>query len=171
MQQILKHPFIKAYFVCMILLFTSFSNLSAQLARIKSMKNWELSGYGKAAERAGDVYAMIDYYAEYTKRKPSDYKTCYKLAKLYFEINDFSNSKILFKRIMKSSPKKYPHSIYYLAEILRVESKYDSAMNLYSQYQEKMRKKRGKKLFFYMSDIRIESCIYAANNVQPNKKY
>jgi OmpA-OmpF porin, OOP family len=170
MHQLFKYMFCKAYLPILVAFFMHFSNLNAQIAHIKSMKNWELKGYGKAAERAGDVYATIDYYAEYFKRKPSDYKTCYKLAKLYFDINDFSKAKLLFKKVMKKSSNKYPHSLYYLAEILRIESKYDSAMNLYSQYQEKMRKKRGKNLFYYMSDIRIESCIYAANNTLQNKK-
>ncbi len=169
MYQSFRNIFFKANVPILVLLFTHFPGMNAQTARIKSMKNWELKGYAQAAERAGDVYATIDYYAEYVKRKPGDFKSCYKLAKLYFDINDFSKAKLLFKRIMKKYSPKYPHSLYYLAEILRVESKYDSAMNLYSQYQDKMRKKRGKNLFFHMSDIRIESCIYAADNASLNK--
>jgi len=161
----------KKLILTIILFCLPFALLNAQIERIKNMKNWELIGYGRDAERVGDTYLAIDYYSEYIKRKPNDYKIIYKLAKMYYDINDFSNAKQLFKKVLKKSSKKYPHSIYYVAEILRIESKYDSAINLFTQYQDKMRKRTRGNLLFYMSEIRIESCIYAANNPQLKENY
>ena len=90
---------------------------------------------------------------------------------MYFNVNDFSKAKSLFKKVAETSKRKYYNSLYYLAEILRIQSKYDSAINMFNEYQEKYRKTSRKELLFYLADIRIESCAFAANNNQDTKNY
>ena len=171
MAQTIKKIDYKKFLLGLTFCLLPFFILNAQIKRIHNMKKWELLGYAKHAERVGDTYLAIDFYAEYLRKKPDDFKVMYNLAKKYYEINDFSNAKLLFKKLHKKSVKRYPHSLYYLAEILRIESKYDSAINLFTQYQDKMKKRTRGNLLYYMTEIRIESCIYAADNQQLKRDY
>ena len=166
MSQKLKYQIKKKLLFSLVLSCVSFFLANAQIEHIKTMKNWELLGYGKDAERVGDNYSAIDYYSEFVKRKPNDFEVSYKLAKMYFDINNFLNAKQLFEKILKQSAKKYPNSMYYLAEILRTESKFDSAINLYTKYQDRMRDRTRGNLLYHMAEIGIESCTYAADNTQ-----
>ncbi|MDF1548793.1 MAG: OmpA family protein [Bacteroidales bacterium] len=165
-----KLPNLKIKVVSAILFFT-YSAVFAQTEKIATMKNWELIGYGKDAERVNDVYSAIDFYAEYIKRKPKKQKISFKLAKMYFDVNDFAKAKGLFEKLAENSIKKYPNSRYYFAEILRIESKYDSAITEFTKFQELFNKNKRKNLLYYISDVKIESCIYAANNLQLKKNF
>ncbi len=145
-----------------ILLFTQY--VIGQEIKIKELKNWQLKGYVKSAERLGDHYSAIDFCEEYVKREPKDISYSLKLANLYFESKNYGKAKYLYNKIYKSDTKRYINALFYYAEILKTEQKYDSAYQCFLEFRNTIADQKKRSLFSYLVNIEIESCEFALNN-------
>ncbi|MBI5217890.1 MAG: OmpA family protein [Bacteroidia bacterium] len=93
------------------------------------MKNWQLKGYGKDAERIGDYYSAINYYNEFLKRKPNNFHyTLLRLAYLYKKNRDYENAKITFNKAYLQSSKKNMEALFNYALMLKSLGEYDEAL-------------------------------------------
>jgi OmpA-OmpF porin, OOP family len=170
MHQLLNHTL--KFILILVGSFFCFTQATyCQLSKIHELKNWELLGFGKDAEQKNDLYSAIDYYSAYLERKPRNMNYSYRLAKLYFDVHDFEKSKALFNKVIDKSQKKYPVSLYYLGEILRVESNYDSAITIYEQFKKSLYKSKFTNIFYFLTDIKIKSCDFAAQNSYVNANF
>jgi OmpA-OmpF porin, OOP family len=142
-------------------------HLAGQEIKISKLKNWQLKGYLKSAERIGDNYSAIDFCTEYVKRNSKDIQYSLKLADLYFSAKNYKKAKILYKKIYKSDPKKYPAALFYYAEILKTEQKYDSAQECFLKFRQLIATQTKRDIYSYLSNIEIESCEFALKNQTP----
>jgi OOP family OmpA-OmpF porin len=142
-----------------LLISTSFS--FGQIQDILYMKNSELIGYAKSAERYGDIYSAIDYYAEYHRRNKTNLRTSNKLADLYFEIKDYTLAKPLYVDLYQSGDEKYRHSLFNYAMILKVENSFDSALKTLEIYQTQIlgqKNIKNRDLILYTINHELEAC-------------
>jgi len=149
--------------ICFILI--CFINQAiAQEMNITEMKDWQLKGYGKSAERLGDLYTSIDFYEEFVKREPLDILYSLKLADLYYESKNYAKAKILYLKIFNTGHEKYANALFYYAEILKTELKYDSALECFLQFRDIIANYKQRSLYSYLVNIEIESCDFASKN-------
>jgi len=150
-------------FVFLIFILFNFQKAFSQID-IKMLKNWELKGYAKSAERYNDVYSAIDYYAEYYKRKPNNNFVAKKLALLYLKANNYEKASELFIKNYNSFPKKNINQLFYYAQTLKNFEQYDSAVVYFDIFLNNY-KKTNKKLMFYLANQEIGGCKIAKLNV------
>ncbi|MBN1252884.1 MAG: OmpA family protein [Bacteroidales bacterium] len=153
----------KNIILCIILII-NFEFLYTQTDKISTLKNWQLKGYAKSAQRVDDYYSEIEYYAELAKRKPSDIKISHKLANLYFKVKNYEKAKNLFYKVYKYDEKKYINCLYYYAQSLKTELKYDTALVCFIIFNDKILNNKTKTIYNYMSHIEIEACNFALKN-------
>ncbi|PIP54146.1 MAG: hypothetical protein COX07_06885, partial [Bacteroidetes bacterium CG23_combo_of_CG06-09_8_20_14_all_32_9] len=116
-----------------------------QETELKYMKNWELKGYGKDAERKGDLYSAITYFKEYLSRKPGDLHYTYLLAHLYRKARDYSNAKITYIKVYQLRPQKYRDALFYYAVMLKNLGNYDDALTQFTLFEKKTKKDKTNK--------------------------
>ncbi len=136
----------------------------AQELKISELKNWQLKGYAKSAERLGDHYSAIDYYQEYVKREPNDMSYSLKLAQAYYESKNYKSAKILYQKIYKVDHEKYFTALFNYAEILKTELNYDSAYNCFLEFRNIVTDRKERTLYSYLVNVEIESCDFALKN-------
>lgn len=125
------------------------------------IKTGELIGYAKSAERYGDVYSAIDYYAEYNGRNKRNLKITSKLADLYFEIKDYKHATPLYIELYQSGKEEYSSALFNYAKILKVENKTDSAIACFEIYHNQILKLKDnptRDLILYNINHEIEGC-------------
>ena len=144
-------------------IFISVNVLISQQSEVNTLKNWQLKGYGKSAERQGDLYSAIDFYSEYVKRNPNDLSYVEKLAGLYFKAKNYENAEKLYSRLFEHEPAKYRTALYYLGEVLKSEAKYDSAQIYFLKFRDLIANDKNRTLYSYLVNVEIESCDFALN--------
>jgi OmpA-OmpF porin, OOP family len=153
--------------VLLIILCFFVYHLPGQEIKISQLKNWQLKGYLKSAERLGDNYSAIDFCTEYVKRNPKDVQYSLKLADLYFSAKNYKKAKTLYNKIYKSNSKKYPTALFYYAEILKTEHKYDSAQECFLKFRQLVANQNSRDMYSYLTNIEVESCDFALKNQTP----
>jgi outer membrane protein OmpA-like peptidoglycan-associated protein/tetratricopeptide (TPR) repeat protein len=149
------------------LIFFLIQQAIGQEIEITKLKNWQLKGYGKSAERMGDYYSIIDFYSEYVKRNPGDIEYSLKLADSYFISKNYKKAKNLYDKVYNSDPKKYPTALFYYAQVLKTEQKYDSARMCFLKFRELTADYENLELYSYLVNIEVESCDFALKNQIP----
>ena len=147
-----------------IVLIISIQYAYSQTKNIEQLKNWQLKGYAKSAERVGDYYSVIDYLEIYANRKPKNMKIAYKLANLYFKVKNYKKAEQLFYKVYKSNKKKNILSLYFYAQSLKTELKYDSALTCFTVFNEAINNNRKKTVYNYMAKLEIDACNYVIKN-------
>ena len=143
-----------------------------QTDEIVQMQNWELIGYAKSAERINDNYSAIDYYSEYYNRNENKDDISYKLANLYFDVNDFQKAKPIYYNLYMKNWKKYPNTLFKYAQILKYEEQYDSAISSFEMFRANLfnsGKEAENNYYFLMVSREIEGCEFASDNKKENK--
>jgi len=146
-------------FVLTIIVFFFSSTLFSQ--------NFEFSGsfrmareLAENAEEEGDLYAAIEYYEYYIKRKDNQ-AVKYKLALLYYQIKDYNRAQVYFKEIANRNIKKYPLSQFYQAEILRIQGQYILAKKTYVDFNNLYKNGKEKKKYLKLSKMAMLGCDYS----------
>jgi OmpA-OmpF porin, OOP family len=121
------------------------------------IKNWQLKGYAKSAERNGDFYSAIDYYQEYYKRSKPDIKFAKKLAYLHYKSKDYKKARPFFEKLIKQGKSKNPEDYFYFAEILKIGQKYDSALFYFLECR-KILSKGKRNVYSFLTNVGIEGC-------------
>jgi outer membrane protein OmpA-like peptidoglycan-associated protein/tetratricopeptide (TPR) repeat protein len=143
-----------------------------------------LKGYAKSAERYNDTYSAIDYYSEYLKRKPDNFKISKKLADLYLKANNYTKASELFLKNYKINTDRNLLQLFYYAQTLKNLEKYDSAIacfemfnnslslpeNVNSKKSKKNQKITNEQVMFYFSTLEIEGCKIAVFNPRDSVK-
>lgn len=122
----------------------------------------------KAAEDAllvGDVYTAADNYEEYLKKVPGDMEIKYKLAHLYRDAKDYSTALKYFKELYDTMPEQYVKSMYYEAEILKIQGNYKEALDKFENFRKEY---RGRDLSRHTRN-QIEGCEAYLENKQENR--
>ncbi|MCD4793682.1 MAG: OmpA family protein [Bacteroidales bacterium] len=131
------------------------------------LKDWQLIGYAKSAERFSDNYTAIDYYSEYYKRNKNNDKISFKLANLYFDVKDYQSAKPIYYDLYIVGKKKYSRSLFKYAQILKVEENYNSAVYYFEIYRDNLlihEEKSKQDLYFFLTEHEIEGCEIADFN-------
>ena len=92
------------------------------------------------SERYGNIYGAIDHYKLYletkTKLKGKDLYYAFNLAELYRSIRDYEHAKIWYKTVYKFGKDKYPTSIFYYAQMLKMTGEYDLSTEGFTTYRK-----------------------------------
>ena len=158
--------------ITIIVLVVFYISGHSQTDEIAQMKNWELLGYAKSAERINDSYSAIDYYSEYYKRNENKDDISFKLANLYFEVKDFQKAKPIYYKLYKKNQKNYPNSLFKYGQILKYEELYDSAISCFETFRTNLLNLGGEaknNFYLLMASREIEGCKFAEVNKKKNK--
>ena len=95
----------------------------------------------KMAEEQNDYYNALEQYEEYYKEKGDrDIKIAYKAAQLHLQLRDYARAERWYKRIVRRrNSKKFknpymPEARYNFARILKMNAKYDEAIEQLQLY-------------------------------------
>jgi len=143
----------------------------AQKEDLTQLKDWKLNSYAKSALRSNDIYSAINYYEEYIKRKPDKLKISYRLANLYFQVHNYAAAKNLFNKVYHSESEKYLEALFYYAQILKIETDYETAISQFLLFIDKMESRkfnRKNALYIHRARVEIAGCEYA-KQVSPSE--
>jgi OmpA-OmpF porin, OOP family len=99
----------------------------------------QLKNFGKNADRLGDIYTAIDFFEPYCKMRTKDAELNYRLAELYFQSRDYVKSEKQFSKVYKEHSDIYPQALYYQAQSLKSQGKYDEAKEIFVKFQKKLK--------------------------------
>lgn len=103
------------------------TNLDFSAASLKRM--------GYASLQYADAYSAIDYFEAYLAKK-ENIKVQYSLAECYRAARNYRDARLLYAKVYKAQPKKYPLALYYNAALLKTEKRYEEARMLFQKFKK-----------------------------------
>ena len=105
----------------------------------------------------GSYYNAAEYYEDVLKAKPDNIKVMHALAQINQSLRDYKSSEKYYKLELQKDEKKWPNDKYFLAEMQKMNGKYDEAKK---SYQEYLKSDIGKdeKSYKSLAKIGIEGC-------------
>ncbi len=120
------------------------------------MNPGQMKRYGMKALAAGDLFTAIDYLSAYTQEKPNDAKVLYTLGELYFQERNYGMAEHFYLEAFKAKRKKYPQAQFKYAECLKMQGKYEQALQefaIFKRYRSDVAKKDQK---YYKDRLKSE---------------
>ncbi|MFA6924172.1 MAG: hypothetical protein WC223_07935 [Bacteroidales bacterium] len=135
----------------------------------QELKNYEVLKLGDESFNNGDYYAAIYYYDMYIKKDSSWIVPFKRYAEVSRLGNDYIVAEKLYKYVIeKDTAGKYPESLYWYAQMLKSNGKYETAKLEFIKYYEK--NKNNKEHLVENSKMEIDACdsaIKYLKNPQP----
>lgn len=129
----------KNYIFILTMLFVGFAVQAQDTIDIKTLKPGQLKRFGKAAVKQGDYSAATEYYGQFMKLKPDNFKIAFQLAECYRNVRDYVSGLEWYDKAYKLSNQTDPLSGYYLAMMQKMNGNCDKAKVQF----EKFRKQSG----------------------------
>lgn len=144
-----------AFSVCIVASVAQDQNLSALSAG-------KLKNFGKNSVRMGDTYSAIEYYEAYLGQKPNDMEICFQLAELYRAARNYEKALESYKKVASSEDaNKYPLANLYLANMLKVQKRYDEAYDTYRKFRKECGDNEDLADKKKLAQVQMESCLSA----------
>jgi len=124
---------------CLLLLLIAAISFSQPSSRMEILKPGQLKKMAESALRQGDLYSAIDYYEKYIQKKPDDIDITHKLAELYYRSRDYAKAEDYFNKAYKGNETKYALDLYFYALMLKMNQKYDEAIEFFNIFKKKYR--------------------------------
>ena len=120
-------------------------------------------------EKQGSYYNAAEYYEDVLKEKPDNIKVMHQLALINMGLRDYKSAEKYYRLEEDKDPKKWPNDKYFLAQMQKMNGKYDDAKKSYQEYLKSDLDKDDKS-YKALAKIGIEGCdssvVWLAN---PNK--
>ncbi len=110
-----------------------------------------------ALTKQGSFYNAVEYYEDVIKEKPDNMKVVHQLAELNRSLRDYKAAEKYYKIELDKDPKKYPNDQYFLAQMLKMNGKYDEAKKAYQDYL-KLDLGKGEKSYKTLAKVDMEGC-------------
>ena len=85
-------------------------------------------------EKEGSYYNAVEYYEDFLKDKPDNLFVMHRLAELNRYLRDYKSAEKYYRLEMDKEPKKYPNDRYWLAQVQKMNGKYDDAKKNFQDY-------------------------------------
>jgi outer membrane protein OmpA-like peptidoglycan-associated protein len=117
----------------------------------------------------GNYYVAIEYYEDVLKDKPDNLKLVHQIAELNRALRDYKAAEKYYKIELDKDANKWPNDKFYLANMLKMNGKYDEAKKMYQDYI-KSNVDKDEKSYKSLAKVGIEGCDSAvAWLANPNK--
>jgi len=146
-----------------IFLLISASNGTAQnhltgTSDLKKLKDWQVKGMARSAMRMNDVYLARDFLDEWHQRQPQNIKILVQLAYYHLKARDYEKAQVIFKKISTDYPDQYPDARFYYAQLLKIETRYEEALDVLQVLRRRYRKLTGTGITRSRIDNEIIGC-------------
>lgn len=122
---------------CLFLLIIAGITFSQPSSRMDVLKPRQLKKMAGSAEKKGDLFSAIDYYEKYYQSNSGDIDIAHKLAELYHRSRDYAKAEEFYDKAYKGDSKKYILNIYLYALMLKMNGKYDEAIEYFNKFKKK----------------------------------
>jgi len=154
---------------CIILLFLSvFVNAQIDTNALKKIEAKDLRKQGVNAMLQDDANSAVTFLEFAYRKNRSDYKTQLLLAEAYRATRDYARAEKMYESVYKGAPKKYPESLYYLADMQKSNGNYDKAKENFQKFKKEY---KGDDRDLKKSAAKeVEFCDSAKNIISKEKK-
>ncbi len=137
---------------------SSFSEAAAKKKKKKKNLSWKKKlKAGDYAFQTANYYVAAKYYKDVLEEKPDLTQVKYKLAETSYEIRDFHEAEERYKEVMDEDGDEYPKSYFMYPMMLKMNGKYDEAINQFKAFSGRSRAfKDNQEASYYKKQAREE---------------
>lgn len=154
----------RGFKICILLaLAVATSTAYSQLLDTTEMKPGQLKRFGISALESGDIFTAVDYLSVYHRKRPEDSKVAYQLAELYFKERNYPKAAEMYHAAFREDRFKLPDAQFKYAKCLKMQGKYEKALNEFRVFERYIRYLQGKEFRKYKDLLETEryGCLMA----------
>lgn len=143
------------FFFCAAVGLSQTDSLTLSRMSLKDLKK-----LGNNASIQEDYNTALDYYQVYLKKMPTDAKVLYKAAEAYRKVRDYAKAEKTYYKAYDFDHEKNILALYYYAEMLKANGKYDKAKENYTKFAKEYKgsetklKKQAKKEITFCDSVK-----------------